>query len=546
MTHQLTAINILSSAAALPAELAPEAADSYLTDESRLRGRAERLFFPSSEAEVATVLKAAADSGKPVTISGGRTGITGGAVPEGGWLISLDKMNRLTALRYDPGANRFYLHCQPGVTLEIIHTVVEKKRFPGEETWDATSLSALQQLRASGAWMFPPDPTERSATLGGMASCNASGARTLFYGPTRRYVERVRAALIGGFVLDIARGASAAAPDGAFQLVLPDGTVRAGRIPGYRMPAVKNAAGYFAQPGMDLLDLLIGSEGTLAVVTELVITLIPAPETILGVIGFFTAEPEALNFVRAARGEKPLAETPLLPTPPLALEYFDIHALNLLRDQKAKQGATSAIPALPEKAHTAVYIELATTEADLEPAAEALLALLEACGSSADTAWTAMTSEETERLKAFRHALPETINQRIGERAQKIPGLTKLGTDLAVPDDALLKMMAAYRELLDTAALDYLLFGHIGNNHVHVNILPRNLDEYAQGKALYLELARKALAWGGTVSGEHGIGKLKKPLLRLMYGEAGIAAMRAVKYVFDPAGLLNPGTLFDR
>ena len=115
-----------------------------------------------------------------------------------------------------------------------------------------------------------------------------------------------------------------------------------------------------------------------------------------------------------------------------------------------------------------------------------------------------------------------------------------------MPDDVLLKMMAAYRELLDTATLDYVIFGHIGNNHVHVNILPRNLDEYARGKALYLELARKALAWGGTVSGEHGIGKLKKPLLRLMFGEDGIAAMRAVKQVFDPAGLLNPGTLFYR
>jgi len=546
MTNQLTALNLSPSAAALPPELAPEAAESYLTDESRLRGRAERLFFPSSEAEVAAVLKAAADAGQPVTISGGRTGITGGAVPEGGWLMSLDKMNRLTALRHDPGANRFYLHCQPGVTLATIHDAVEKKRFLGEETWDAASQEALLQLRAGGEWLFPPDPTERSATLGGMVACNASGARTLFYGPTRRYVERARAALIGGCVLDVTRGTGAVAADGSFQLALPDGTVRTGRIPGYSMPAGKNAAGYFARPGMDLLDLLVGSEGTLAVVTGLVITLVPAPETILGVIGFFASEPEALNFVRAARGEKPLAKTPSLPTPPLALEYFDAHALNLLRDQKVKQGPTSVIPALPETAHTAVYIELATTEAGLEPAAEALLALLEACGSSADTAWTAMTNEETERLKVFRHALPETINQRIGERARENPGLTKLGTDLAVPDAALMKMMAAYRALLEPAALDYVIFGHIGNNHVHVNILPRNLDEYARGKALYLDLARQALAWGGTVAAEHGIGKLKKPFLRLMYGADGIAAMRAVKQVFDPAGLLNPGTLFDR
>ncbi|MBI2440708.1 MAG: FAD-binding oxidoreductase, partial [Lentisphaerae bacterium] len=382
MTHQLTVINLPSLAAALPAERAPEPADNYLTDESRLRGRAQRVFFPAAEAEVIAVLKAAESAAEPVTVSGGRTGITGGAVPEGGWLISLEKLNRLTALSHNPAAGRFYLRCQSGVTLETIKTAIEKKQFPGEETWDAASQAALANMRSGGAWLFPPDPTERSATIGGMAACNASGARTFFYGSTRRYVERARAALVGGFLLDITRGESTAAPDGTFQLVLPDGTARQGRIPNYTMPRTKNAAGYFAQPGMDLLDLLIGSEGTLAIFTELVITLIPAPETILGVIGFFGVELEALNFVRAARGEKLSGAIPSLPARPLALEYFDAHSLNLLRDQKAKQGAASAIPALPKAAHTAVYIEMATTAAELEQTAEAVGALLEACGSS--------------------------------------------------------------------------------------------------------------------------------------------------------------------
>jgi D-lactate dehydrogenase (cytochrome) len=188
---------------------------------------------------------------------------------------------------------------------------------------------------------------------------------------------------------------------------------------------------------------------------------------------------------------------------------------------------------------------LAATDNSLEAAAEAVLALLDACGSRSDSAWTATTPEETERLKAFRHAVPEAINQRIGERAAVYPGLTKLGTDFAVPDGALEKMLAAYHALLDAERLEYVMFGHIGNNHVHVNILPRDLAEYQRGKALYLELARRALGWGGTVSAEHGIGKLKKPMLQLMYGEAGIAAMRAVKRVFDPAGRLNPGNVFD-
>jgi len=227
------------------------------------------------------------------------------------------------------------------------------------------------------------------------------------------------------------------------------------------------------------------------------------------------------------------------------LELFDVQSLNLLRDQKQKQGPSSVIPAIPETAHTAIYIELGTTEADMEQAAEPLMALMEACGCSADTAWTAITDEETERLKAFRHALPETVNQRIGERARQHPGLTKLGTDFAVPDAAMEAMIKAYRDTLDEAKLDYVIFGHIGNNHVHANILPRDLNEYKTGKSLYMTLAQTALKLGGTVSGEHGIGKLKKPFLRLMYGDCGIEAMRAVKQVFDPANRLNPGALFE-
>jgi len=614
MNNRLIASCLPSSGQTTPRFSAPDAAASYLSDESRLPGAAEKIFFPQSEGDLAAILLAARSEKKTVTVSGGRTGITGGAVPQGGWLVSTEKMNLVLGLRFDEQRGCFFLRCQPGLTLEALNKMIEKKDFGSENNWTQEAKAALELFKKSGKWRFAPDPTEASATIGGMIACNASGARTLHYGPTRNHVSALRVVLADGSVLNIKRGeyfadtkgacitgqqddGGPAAPragslpelgqgsvaterdghlitdtlracvngtcaTGAFQLVLPNGEERDGKIPSYKMPVVKNAAGYFSKPGMDLLDLFIGSEGTLGIVTEIELALVRPPAEILGVIAFFPSEENALDFVRAARRENlgragqpcpagsdggtggPALPNKNLSEKPLALEYFDFQALNLLRDQKLKLGAASEIPALPETAHTAIYIELPTTEGSLEKTAEELMALLEACGSSADTAWTAISPEETEKLKKFRHALPETINQRIGERAAKCPGLTKLGTDFAVPDNLLNDLFALYRQTLGKTSLDYVIFGHIGNNHVHVNILPKNLDEYGRGKEIYLQLAQAIVKWGGTVSAEHGIGKIKRKFLELMYGSKGIEEMRAVKRVFDPEGKINPGNMF--
>jgi D-lactate dehydrogenase (cytochrome) len=226
------------------------------------------------------------------------------------------------------------------------------------------------------------------------------------------------------------------------------------------------------------------------------------------------------------------------------LEYFDFNSLNLLRKQKEKQGNSSVIPAIPSQAHTAVYIEYGISEDELEDIAEKLMMLMEQYGSDSDIAWTAFDAEEMERLKEFRHAVPEAVNQIIARRARKYPGLTKLGTDFAVKDCDLIKLVELYHTLLNKSGLDYVMFGHIGNNHLHVNIIPADMEEYKKGKAICLDIAGFVVSWGGTVSGEHGIGKIKKDLLSLMFGSKGIEQMRAVKKVFDCKFLLNKGNMF--
>jgi len=203
------------------------------------------------------------------------------------------------------------------------------------------------------------------------------------------------------------------------------------------------------------------------------------------------------------------------------------------------------LPKFPEHAHTAIYFEFhGESEEALEEAVMASAERMVELGAGEDDCWFADGPRQIEIQKTFRHATPEAVNLLIDRRKKTCPGLTKLGTDMSVPDEHLETVIKLYRDDLAAAGLEYVIFGHVGNNHVHVNILPRSMEELAQGKQLYLEWAAQVVAMGGSVSAEHGIGKIKVPLLETMFGPEGIAAMRRVKAIFDPEGILNRGNLF--
>lgn len=486
----------------------------FLRDESRKSGSAEGIAFPADTEGVAQAVREAAARGLPVTVQGARTGIAAGAVPDGGLIINLSKMDRILGLRAD-GAGRAFLRAQPGLPLVALRR----------------HLAA-----AAGPFFFPPDPTETSASLGGMAACNASGACSFAYGPTRNHIEALTVVLADGDTLSLRRG-EARAEGRRFALTTGSGRVISGELPAYALPAVKNAAGYWCRPDMDLLDLLIGSEGTLGVITELDLRLAPKPARSLGVLCFFPDEDRLLAFVETLRRQAQEARPHVL----AALEYFDPGALRLIRASTPHTGLL--LP--PPRPHwlCALYVEWALASGGDGP--ERLMSsLLEACGGHADDTWLASDAPALEKMKAFRHAAPERVNAIIADRKRQHPDLTKLGTDLSVPDSRLKDVMALYRRDLLQAGLEHVIFGHIGNNHVHVNILPRDMREYAVGKALYRSWAEQVVAWGGSISAEHGVGRLKRDLLAVMYGEEGIAAMRRVKAAFDPDNRINPGRLF--
>jgi len=429
----------------------------YLRDESRRTGRAESISFPTTEHELRSEMADLYSRRIPITLQGARTGITGGAVPDGGHILNLSRMNRVTGMYSHHSEDAYVLTVQPGVLLSEL-------------------------------------------SIGGMVSCNASGARSFLFGPTRKYIETLRIVLPDGSLLDIKRGEHKSSGR-KFRLITHDGREIAGGLPDYIMRDVKNASGYFAADNMDLIDLFIGSEGTLGVFSEIGIKTIPAPPVTWGVMAFLPSEETALSFVHVIRstGQKPAA-----------IEFFNSNSLNLLRKQKETNPAFSEIPPMPPALHTAVYVEYdGKDQESVENAVVNMSEVLTTVGGDSDLTWMASDSHCLLQLKDFRHALPEAVNLQIDERRKKEPELTKLGTDLAVPDNRLNEIMEMYRRDLSDAHLESVIFGHIGNNHLHVNIIPNTLEEYRNGKDLYLKWAARVVEIGGSVSAEHGIGKLK-------------------------------------
>ena len=509
--------------------------EKYYTDESRQRGTAEALVFPGNTAELAAALMEAQKRRWPVTVSGARTGITAGAVPEGGMVVSLERMNRVLGLKTTEDGN-FAVHCEAGMVLDELRSVL-RVGSDAELRLPATDQKTLTELRGQH-FFFPPDPTETTATIGGIAACNASGAHTFRYGPARPYIQGLTVVLADGSLLKLERGQFVANAHNEFLLKKIEGSEVRVKLPGYRQPPTKNAAGYYSEANMDLVDLFIGSEGTLGVICEVELKLIHAPETSSAAVLFFAAEEAAIRFIHEMRGQKEGLGLE-------AIEYFGPNALGFLRQSRRHNGAASGVPAcLPDTAAGAVYVDIGCAQNGLQNILSEIAEIAVASGADPEACWSAQSRDERERLRSFRHALPEAVNNRIAELQRGCAQITKLGTDMAVPDDCLAAVIAMYRRELEQAGLEYVIFGHIGDNHLHVNILPHTLSEYKKGKALYLKFAREVVNMGGSPAAEHGIGKLKREFLELLVGKPGIDDMRRVKQAFDPGNRLGRGTLF--
>jgi len=355
-----------------------------ITDASGYAGQADQIFTPRSEGEVAEIVSRASSQGMPVTIMGALTGLAGGAVPKSGWAISMAQLRKL-----DVSAGN-------------------------ARVGTGVLLREVQAAAAASGQFYAPDPTENTSSIGGNIGANASGSRSFRYGATRRHVLALRVVHMDGRIVEYRRGEPV-----NFE------------VPRIALPRTrKHSAGYRLEPGMDAVDLFIGSEGTLGVVTEAELQLLPAPGEILGGVVFFPTEEAALDAVDRWR-----------PTPGLRmLEFLDSRSIKLME--------------LPYGAAVLVEIE---GDADLDMS-----------GALENESWFGSSATDRERFRQFRHRLPERIHERL-----RRGGFVVLATDYAVPLERNRDILGIYRSVLAQNFGDmFVMFSHIGDAHVYTDVLP--------------------------------------------------------------------------
>ncbi|MBI4886372.1 MAG: FAD-binding oxidoreductase [Acidobacteria bacterium] len=473
-------------------------------------GFASGVTFPRTAAEVAAAV-AAASRVLPI---GAQSSLTGGATPRGDVIISTRALTDVALL--------------PGGTVRAGAGV---------------PLAELQRLLAARGLYYPPVPTFEGAFVGGTIATNAAGAATFKYGSTRDWVEAIRVVLADGSLLDVRRGDTTASAAGAFEIEYASGVVSRVPVPAYRMPGVpKLSAGYFARPGMDLIDLFIGSEGTLGVIVEADLRVVPLPRRSLALLTCSSDE-QAIAVAAALRREAAASWRGEGPLDVSAIEYIDSRALARL-PSAAYTRAGMAPPAA-----TAVVLLLQMEVPGDESAAMARLgAVLEACGVGADP-YLATPGDDraAARLIELREAVPAAINALVGSAKAAIdPAIQKTAADFIVPFDRVGESLALYRAGFERHGLDYAIWGHLSDGNLHPNVIPHALEDVERGRAAILDMAGAVIAMGGAPLAEHGVGRsaLKQALLRELYGEQGIADMRAVKRALDPFWKLAPGVLF--
>lgn len=506
--------------------------ENYLKDESRFTGHASAVIRARNAQDVVTVATLANRWSVPITVVSGKTSVTGGPVPLGGVILDVRGLDTMDT--DDP------THVGPGVILR-----------------------EYRQWVASRGLYYPVDPTsEDSCTLGGNVASNASGASSFLYGPTRSYIQGMTIVLPTGAMLDINRG-DVVSRDGLFHvpgaLLLPpqegESVIPVPRTGVSPWQVCKNSAGLFSEDPMDLVDLFIGSEGILGIIVSIRTELlpdrnprfsltfyIPDLDTTVEMVhlldrfkGFFydgragLRDVIAESLVRLTGRPQERWEERFSRVVPTCVEWLGSSVAPFLSTERARKLIDSygALCVEQEYLQGSDPMDTASQWNDLLEE----INRRKAPNSHPLTSEVAVDEKHIRAIKEDRHNIPAKLNESIK------PGMVKIATDFAVPMNHLKDLLSLYDTELPVGKS--YVFGHIGNAHVHANIVPENAHEAREFRGIYLKLAQEVCRLGGSVAGEHGIGKLKHEALKMMIGSNGIEEIRKVKRILDPKGLLN-------
>jgi D-lactate dehydrogenase (cytochrome) len=481
----------------------PAILSSFLSDAAHVAGGfAAGVAFPRNEAEVSALVTHA----ERVLPIGAQSSLTGGATPRGDLVLSTRALSSVSTV--------------------TDHTIRAGAGVP---------LTTLQETLTASRLYYPPVPTFEGAFVGGVISTNAAGAATFKYGSTRPWVVGMTVVLATGDVLDLRRG-EVTCSDGIFEVELSSGHTTAVPVPTYRMPDVaKLSAGYYAKPAMDLIDLFIGSEGTLGIIVDATLRVIPRPRRAVALIPC-DGDAQAVAVTSALRAESTVS----------AIEYMDARALRAVPNEAF---ARAGVPRPSgESVLLMVHMELSSDNDD-EEMFDRLEVIFESCGIE-NLAAVAIAEPGDERaakkLIELREAVPASVNALVAAAKHTHPDLEKTAGDMVVPFSRLADSIALYRQAFESRGLDYAIWGHVSDGNLHPNLIPRTLDDMERGREAIFEIARGVIGMDGAPLAEHGVGRsaLKQRLLRELYGDQGIEQMRAVKRALDPEWKLAPGVLF--
>jgi len=431
---------------------------NYFEDNSGVKhAYADFVAIAENDEEVGAFLEEMSKTKTPVTVAGALTGNTASALAFGGAVLSLEKLNNIGEI-----------------------AVINKNE--AEITVGAGArLSDIKAKAAAAGWFYPPDPTEKNATIGGNISTNASGGRGFKFGVTRDYVKEITIVFTDGSKARFARGEIFADNSGRISFQTDKG-VKNITLPKYKLPRIKNAAGYYNYPNADLIDVFIGSDGTLGVIIEAKLKLIMHFKEVFGGIVFFETLDKAYDFVKIVK-EK---------TNAMSLEFFDRNALGVIKED---------YPVIPQNAAAGIMFEQDVYGNDFDVLMEKWVSLIEQSGIDSKNVWFGENEAEQEKFRTFRHRIPERVNERVRKN-----GVPKVGTDFAVPEGKLAEMVDFCEKEFEKSGLFYLTFGHIGENHLHANIIAANEAEYQKARNLYSGIAQKAVELGGYIPlCDHGV-----------------------------------------